>query len=325
MLNNNNEWIPAKNPIHYDKPEKCGVGPALTFATTIATFDDLIPKENKIGLIPCAVGGSSLLQWLPIQDRNISPTPSGELETKHICHHHKDMESIPEHKDIQYIPKNGTIHICNENKHEEKDEDDEEEEEHDIKSKSSLIYNDKYKYIEDNEYKNEENYFDQAIQRVQYILNTNNNCILNGILWHQGESDSLQIQTAHGYLNNVIKVFNGFRYYFNDENLPILVGGLPSFLGHEKSIHFNSITQQHENFTYFTIINQALMLLPERLPNIAYVSVDKLTHKGDYLHFDTKSAEELGTRYAMTYANMCGYNEMNTIVKRTSKKAIEKN
>jgi len=92
----------------------------------------------------------------------------------------------------------------------------------------------------------------------------------------------------------------------------------------KKSIHFNSITQQHENFTYFTIINQALMLLPERLPNIAYVSVDKLTHKGDYLHFDTKSAEELGTRYAMTYANMCGYNEMNTIVKRTSKKAIEK-
>jgi len=52
-------WIPAKDPLHFDKPKSDGVGPGLTFAKTIAQAD---PK-SFVGLIPCAVGGTSIDEW----------------------------------------------------------------------------------------------------------------------------------------------------------------------------------------------------------------------------------------------------------------------
>jgi len=53
------EWVPAKAPIHFDKPHAVGVGPGLSFGKVIA-------GENTkvfVGLIPCAVGGTSIDQW----------------------------------------------------------------------------------------------------------------------------------------------------------------------------------------------------------------------------------------------------------------------
>lgn len=57
-------WVPACDPLHWDKPE-AGVGPGLAFATAMADAD----PATRIGLIPAAVGGSSITQWLPgVQD-----------------------------------------------------------------------------------------------------------------------------------------------------------------------------------------------------------------------------------------------------------------
>jgi len=60
VINGQNEWVPAKDPLHYDKPA-AGVGPGLAFAEAI---HDNNPKKT-IGLIPCAVGGSGIDDWLP--------------------------------------------------------------------------------------------------------------------------------------------------------------------------------------------------------------------------------------------------------------------
>ena len=52
------QWVPAADPIHFDKPI-AGVGPGLTFGKTMADHDPSI----RIGLIPCAAGGSPITVW----------------------------------------------------------------------------------------------------------------------------------------------------------------------------------------------------------------------------------------------------------------------
>ncbi|MHA8088041.1 sialate O-acetylesterase [Aquirufa sp. Wall-65K1] len=59
MLNAQNEFVPAKHPMHFDKPSIVGVGPGLSFGIEMAKNSPNI----KIGLVPCAVGGSSILAW----------------------------------------------------------------------------------------------------------------------------------------------------------------------------------------------------------------------------------------------------------------------
>jgi hypothetical protein len=61
VLNQQDAWAPAVDPLHWDKPKVAGVGPGLTFGKTMAEAN---PKIT-IGLVPCAVGGSPIEQWQP--------------------------------------------------------------------------------------------------------------------------------------------------------------------------------------------------------------------------------------------------------------------
>ncbi|GHB85353.1 acetylxylan esterase [Persicitalea jodogahamensis] len=63
VLNAENEWVVARDPLHFDKPTMVGVGPGLAFAER---WLELNPK-TQIGLIPCAVGGSGIDDWQPGQ------------------------------------------------------------------------------------------------------------------------------------------------------------------------------------------------------------------------------------------------------------------
>lgn len=60
VLNSKNEWICQGEPIHFDKPA-AGVGLGFTFAKLMAARK----PGATIGLIPCAVGGSSIDKWKP--------------------------------------------------------------------------------------------------------------------------------------------------------------------------------------------------------------------------------------------------------------------
>src|SRR4051812_37821804 len=59
MLNKELSWVPAKDPMHFDKPAIVGVGPGFPFAKRLA---EAYPSIN-IGLVPCAVGGSGIDDW----------------------------------------------------------------------------------------------------------------------------------------------------------------------------------------------------------------------------------------------------------------------
>jgi hypothetical protein len=61
MLDSQNRWVPATDPVHFDKPGIVGVGPAIGFANEMLKADSKI----KIGLIPCAWGGSPIKAWQP--------------------------------------------------------------------------------------------------------------------------------------------------------------------------------------------------------------------------------------------------------------------
>src|SRR5689334_22089321 len=61
MLNKSDEWVPAVDPLHFDKPEIAGVGIGRTFARVLANAD----PAATIGLIPSAFGGTSLEEWKP--------------------------------------------------------------------------------------------------------------------------------------------------------------------------------------------------------------------------------------------------------------------
>ena len=60
-LNQAMQWVPAKHPLHFDKPTIAGVGPGLTFGIEMAKAKPAV----RVGLIPCAVGGTPIEHWLP--------------------------------------------------------------------------------------------------------------------------------------------------------------------------------------------------------------------------------------------------------------------
>ncbi|MCA8999520.1 MAG: sialate O-acetylesterase [Planctomycetaceae bacterium] len=61
MFNKNQKWVPAIDPLHFDKPGIVGTGLGKTFAMEVAeAYPDV-----TIGLIPCAVGGSPISSWEP--------------------------------------------------------------------------------------------------------------------------------------------------------------------------------------------------------------------------------------------------------------------
>ncbi len=61
MLTKANIWVQAKHPLHFDKPTVAGVGPGLSFGLEMAKNN----RGKTIGLIPCAVGGTSINVWQP--------------------------------------------------------------------------------------------------------------------------------------------------------------------------------------------------------------------------------------------------------------------
>lgn len=55
------EWVPATDPIHFDKPRSAGVGPGRSFGLALAGADSSL----RIGLVPTAVGGTPISSWEP--------------------------------------------------------------------------------------------------------------------------------------------------------------------------------------------------------------------------------------------------------------------
>lgn len=194
-LKQDGSWGPAAEPLHWDKPNIVGVGPGFAFGRAMAErFPDV-----RIGLIPTAVGGSSIRAWVP-----------GGF--------HEQTQSHP---------------------------------------------------------------WDDALARIAHVRQMTGG-ELEGILWHQGESDSKDYHDE--YAAAIADLIARFRAELGGPDLPFVAGQMGAFY---VDAHPGS-----------EIVNAAIAALPEKVENTGFVSAEGTVHKGDEVHFDSASAREMGERYA---------------------------
>ena len=61
VLNQQRQWVTAHHPLHFDKPAIAGVGPGLSFGISMQAAAGV----HRVGLVPCAVGGTPIEHWQP--------------------------------------------------------------------------------------------------------------------------------------------------------------------------------------------------------------------------------------------------------------------
>jgi hypothetical protein len=106
--------------------------------------------------------------------------------------------------------------------------------------------------------------------------------VIEGVLWHQGESDSTKPEDATTYEARLTQMFRDLRQDLGQPDLPIVVGELGDFFKAPES----------------DVVKGAIRDMPNALPRVGFADSNGLTHKGDHLHFNAASQKEFGQRYA---------------------------
>ncbi len=199
-INKKNEWIYAKEPLHFYQPELTGLDCGISFAKYLA---ENISNDITIAILPTAVGGSSINYWLNDSVFNGVKLQSNLVEKIHIA---------------------------------------------------------------------------------------NQNGVLKGIIWHQGESDATKSNIPF-YENNLKELFGIIRNKTGNQNLPIFVGELGTY-------SVNKETKKN-----WSIINGIIHKVADQDPNTYVIQTCDLTPNNDNIHFDAVSQRKLGQRYAETFLN----------------------
>ena len=121
---------------------------------------------------------------------------------------------------------------------------------------------------------------------------------LKGILWHQGESDAF-LEKIPNYEDNLETLFQFFRQYSQQEDLPIISGELGAF------------SCDSERKILWQMINEKIERVALKDPNLILVRTDDLKAKSDNIHFNAPSQRVLGIRYAKAYQHLISQNKKN--------------
>lgn len=133
--------------------------------------------------------------------------------------------------------------------------------------------------------------FERALSLYERAGRQNPDIELAGILWHQGEADAANPETAMTYGERFLKMAIGFRERFHAPELPIIAGEtccVPEECNTPYTQGRSMVTEQTK---------QAI----RKLSNAAFVTSEELTSYDNYTHFDTESIREFGLRYARNY------------------------
>ena len=129
--------------------------------------------------------------------------------------------------------------------------------------------------------------YDDAIIRARAAMRGGT---LKAILWHQGESDSHDPASSL-YEGRLRALIERFRADLGAPDLPFIIGQLGCFSNGPWSPDKERV-------------DAAQRSIAARMHNVAFVSSESLTDRGDTIHFDASSARELGRRYAAAYLAM---------------------
>lgn len=105
-----------------------------------------------------------------------------------------------------------------------------------------------------------------------------------GILWLQGECDSVNIATATAYYENCFNLIINIREDLYDQNIPFILCEIGDFRPYYKEE-----------------INAAIRALGETLPYTCWVESQGLTSSDGGHHFNGPSLDKLGIRFAEAY------------------------
>lgn len=126
--------------------------------------------------------------------------------------------------------------------------------------------------------------YNHAVSEARFAMK---NSQLTGILWHQGESDSMGGKHEL-YYEKLRKIMYRFRKDLDAPNLPIIIGGLGSFLG-QSGFGINC--------TEYTLINQHLKQFAFEEDNCYFVDAAGLACNPDGIHINAVSQRKFGLRY----------------------------
>jgi len=126
---------------------------------------------------------------------------------------------------------------------------------------------------------------------------------IKGVLWHQGESDTVSEVLASTYETKLHQLIADVRKDMGDDQLPFIVGNLAEFYGTSK---------EHGKPDRVKRINKVrgiFRALPRKVEYSGFVESTGCSSPDHHrVHFDRKSYLILGERYAKVYSKMTAKN-----------------
>ena len=122
---------------------------------------------------------------------------------------------------------------------------------------------------------------------------------LKGVLWHQGESDTVEQTRADAYEKRLHALIEDVRKDLGNPQLPFIVGNLAEFYGTGKD------HKAPDRVARITKIKEILRRLPKKVPHTGFVESTGCSPAARAkVHFDRKSCLLMGRRYAKVYADL---------------------
>jgi hypothetical protein len=135
-------------------------------------------------------------------------------------------------------------------------------------------------------------YYQDAVDRTQFVLSNFRNSKLIAVLWQQGEDDVYNLN----YQQDLDQFIGDFRADLGAVDVPFILGGMVPFWVDKNSarVQTQSIIQTTKN----------------RLSNVGYADpnapliISKEADSTDILHYDAAGLREMGLRYFASYLEL---------------------
>tara|TARA_B100000212_G_scaffold53675_1_gene35248 strand:- start:107 stop:934 length:828 start_codon:yes stop_codon:yes gene_type:complete len=138
--------------------------------------------------------------------------------------------------------------------------------------------------------------YSDAIRHAKAAMQTG---ILKGVLWHQGESDTVEQTKTDAYEKRLHLLIEDIRKDLGNPQLPFIVGNLAEFYGTGKD------HKAPDRVARISKIKEILRSLPKKVAHSGFVeSTGCRPAARAKVHFDRKSSSLMGKRYAKVYADM---------------------
>ena len=122
---------------------------------------------------------------------------------------------------------------------------------------------------------------------------------LKGVLWHQGESDTVEQTRTDAYEKRLHLLIEDVRKDLENPQLPFIVGNLAEFYGTGKD------HKAPDRVARITKIKEILRRLPKKVPHTGFVESTGCSPAARAkVHFDRGSSLLMGKRYAKVYTDM---------------------